>query len=439
MAQERRVSTSRLGRLSQLGRLAGGIAGGAMAEGARQLAKGQRPSVGELFLTPGNARRVGDQLSEMRGAAMKVGQLLSMDSGHLLPPQLTELLARLRENAHAMPLGQVAQVLKSSWGEGWQAQFSRFSFTPLAAASIGQVHEAVLKDGRHLAIKIQYPGIRESIDSDVENVATLLRLSSLVPEGLEIAPLLDEAKCQLHAEADYRREASVLKRFAGHLGDDPRFDMPEVVDALTTQQTLAMRFLEGSPIETLADAPSPERDRVATAMTELALREVFEWGLVQTDPNFANYLYAPQSQRIQLLDFGATREYDGAIQKSLAGLLAACLSGSDTDVEAAAAEVGYLDADDPAGYRHAVVALLRTATEPARSNTVYAFAGSDLAARMKELVVGMRVREKFARMPSPGSAVPAPQAWWSLPAVEPPARHGPGIRVGRTGDVRRYQ
>ena len=91
MASERRVTSSRLGRLSQLGRLAGGVAGGAIAEGARQLARGQRPSVEDMLLTPANARRLGDRLSEMRGAAMKVGQLLSMDSGHLLPPQLSEL------------------------------------------------------------------------------------------------------------------------------------------------------------------------------------------------------------------------------------------------------------------------------------------------------------------------------------------------------------
>ena len=118
MPEERRLTASRLGRLSQLGRLAGGIAGGAVAEGARQLASGRFPSVGDMLLTPGNAKRVGDRLSEMRGAAMKVGQLLSMDSGQVLPAQLSDLLARLREDAHAMPLGQVAKVLEVvTWAE----------------------------------------------------------------------------------------------------------------------------------------------------------------------------------------------------------------------------------------------------------------------------------------------------------------------------------
>ena len=401
MASERRVTSSRLGRLSQLGRLAGGIAGGAVAEGARQLARGQRPSIGDMLLTPGNARRLGDRLSEMRGAAMKVGQLLSMDSGHLLPPQLSELLARLRESAHAMPLGQVASVLKEAWGEGWDNRFSRFSFTPLAAASIGQVHKATLKDGTHLAVKIQYPDIRRSIDSDVDNVATLLRLSNLVPEGMDLDPLLKEAKVQLHAEADYLREARALERFGAHLAEDSRFDVPAVMDSLTTQQVLTMRFLDGSPIESLADAPSAQRDAAANALLELAIREVFDWGLVQTDPNFANYLFAAESGRIQLLDFGATRDYASHTQTALRSLLQACIHGSDGDIEAAAADVGYLEPADPAGYRSIVVTLLRTATEPARASGDYDFARSDLARRMKDIVMEMRLSEKFTRVPPP--------------------------------------
>jgi len=98
---------------------------------------------------------------------MKLGQLLSMDAGDLLPPELAEILARLRAEATAMPMSQVVAVLGANWGEGWERRLQRFSFTPVAAASIGQVHLAQTRDGRDLAIKIQYPGVRRSIDSDV--------------------------------------------------------------------------------------------------------------------------------------------------------------------------------------------------------------------------------------------------------------------------------
>jgi predicted unusual protein kinase regulating ubiquinone biosynthesis (AarF/ABC1/UbiB family) len=170
MQQQRPVPASRFSRLVQLGRLGSGIAGGVVGEGLRQLGSGNRPKAADLLLTPANARRLAERLAEMRGAAMKLGQLLSMEAGDVIPDPLPEILSRLREQANPMPLGQVADVLDAAWGEGWKNRFRRFHFTPLAAASIGQVHEAETKDGRRLAIKIQYPGIARSIDSDLDNV-----------------------------------------------------------------------------------------------------------------------------------------------------------------------------------------------------------------------------------------------------------------------------
>jgi len=132
---------------------------------------------------------------------MKVGQLLSLDAGDLMPPELGAILARLRSDAHPMLMSQLVAVLNCQWGTGWDRHFERFSFTPMAAASIGQVHAARTRDGRNLAIKVQYPGVRQSIGSDVDNVATLLRISGLLPNNLDIEPLLQEAKLQLQAEA----------------------------------------------------------------------------------------------------------------------------------------------------------------------------------------------------------------------------------------------
>ena len=399
MNKQRSLTTSRLGRLSMMGRLAGGLAGGMVSEGARQLARGQRPSVGDALLTPGNIRRLGERLSEMRGAAMKVGQLLSMDSGEILPVEVSELLARLREDAHQMPLGDVARVLNEHWGDGWDARFRRFAFTPIAAASIGQVHSAELRDGTRLAIKIQYPGIRQSIDSDVDNVATLLNLFKILPDGLEIDQLLDEAKRQLHVEADYRQEAASLREFARYLGDDARFEVPDVIDELSDQDVLAMQFVDGQPIESLSEQPRQVRDDTAENLVQLALAELFDWGLVQTDPNFANYLFDANNQRIQLLDFGATRRYDEERRGAVHRLLAACVDGDDGDVERAAAEVGYVNDDDPSGYATTIVQLLRTATEPARDKAGYRFGSSDLAQRMSNIVIDMRSRSHYGRLP----------------------------------------
>ena len=172
--------------------MATGVAGNMLMAGAQQLAQGKRPKLGDLLLTPANALRITQQLSQMRGAAMKVGQLLSMDAGDLLPAELTRILSRLRDDAHHMPPAQLQKVLAAEWGANWRTKFSRFDVKPVAAASIGQVHRAVTRDGRELAIKVQYPGVAESIDADVDNVATLLRMSGVLPRGLDVAPLLAE-------------------------------------------------------------------------------------------------------------------------------------------------------------------------------------------------------------------------------------------------------
>lgn len=378
------VPAHRASRLMHLGGLAAGLAGGMLAEGARRVVQGELPRGRDLLLTPANAARLADKLSRLRGAAMKVGQLLSMEAGDLLPPEFTAILARLRENAHYMPLGQVAGVLDASWGEGWETRFERFAFTPLAAASIGQVHEARLKDGRHLAIKVQYPGVARGIDSDVDNVAALLRVLPLLPGEARLDELLAEAKHQLHAEADYRREAGHIREFNALLGRDPDFLLPGVVDELSTEHVLAMSFVPGVPVETLAQAEPALRDRVAGLLIGLLFREFFEFGLVQTDPNFANYRYDAESGRIALLDFGATRAYPADRMAQLRGLMAAACRRDEAGVENAAQALGYLAESDPPARRHAITELFLLVCEPARQVGAYDFGASDLTVRLRD-------------------------------------------------------
>jgi predicted unusual protein kinase regulating ubiquinone biosynthesis (AarF/ABC1/UbiB family) len=303
----RPVPQGRLARLASFTRLAGGVATGVVGEGLRRLADGERPHLSDLILTPTNARKVTEQLSRLRGGAMKLGQMLSMDTGELLPPELTTILAQLRETAHFMPAHQLRQSLAAAWGPDWQSHFSRFDMVPIAAASIGQVHRARLHSGRELAIKVQYPGIAASIDSDVDNAATLLRLSGLMPTGLDISTHLAEAKRQLHEEADYRREADQMRRYRTLLSDDSRFIIPEPFEDLLHPTILPMDFVAGVPIDSLTREPDATRNAAGRALLELLLKELFEFSLMQTDPNFANYRWHPQSGRIVLLDFGAAR------------------------------------------------------------------------------------------------------------------------------------
>jgi predicted unusual protein kinase regulating ubiquinone biosynthesis (AarF/ABC1/UbiB family) len=338
----RRVPSGRVARLGAFGRLAGGVAGGVVAEGARRLASGERPRMGDLLLTPANATRVADQLANLRGAAMKLGQMVSMDAGDMLPPELTQILARLRDNAHHMPPKQLDAVLAQEWGPGWRRRFAHFQAHPIAAASIGQVHRARLPDGRELAIKVQYPGVKESIDADVDNVATLLRVSGLLPRELDIRPLLDEAKRQLHEEADYRREGAMLTRYGELLAEEDGFVVPALEPTLTTERVLAMDFVAGVPVETLEDGAQETRDAAMTRLIALVLRELFDWGLMQTDPNFANYRWQPDTGRLVLLDFGAARAVPAETSAGYCRLLAAGLSGNRDAVREAAVAAGFM-------------------------------------------------------------------------------------------------
>ncbi|WP_253189202.1 AarF/ABC1/UbiB kinase family protein [Brevundimonas sp. LM2] len=337
------VPSGRLSRLARFGGLASGVAGGMLAEGARQFSQGRRPTVGDLLLTPANAVRVTEQLAQLRGAAMKVGQLISMDAGEMLPPELSDILSRLRADARPMPQVQLKAALNRRWGRGWEARFTRFDFDPVAAASIGQVHRALTLNGDDLAIKVQYPGVRNSIDSDVDNVAALMRLSGLMPRELDVTPLLGEAKRQLHEEADYEREGQYLARFATLLADDPDFVVPRLHADLTRPDVLAMTYLPGDPVEDLATAPQAERDRVATVLMRLLLRELFAFGLMQTDPNFANYRHDPATGRIVLLDFGATRAIGPEVAEGYRVFLRAALANDRDGAIAAARRIGFFD------------------------------------------------------------------------------------------------
>jgi predicted unusual protein kinase regulating ubiquinone biosynthesis (AarF/ABC1/UbiB family) len=380
----RAVPASRLARMTGLGGMATRIAGGVAAEGLRQLVQGTRPRLGDLVLTPANARRLADELARMRGAAMKLGQLLSMDAGDLVPPDLAEVLARLRSDAAPMPGPQLKAALTAAWGEGWLRRFRHFDVRPLAAASIGQVHRAQTRDGRDLAIKVQYPGVRKSIDSDVGNVAALLRFSGLVPRGLDLAPLLEEARRQLRDEADYHREGQALARFGALLADRPAVLVPALHADLTTPAVLAMDFVASQPIETLADAPQDRRDRALTALFDLMFHELLVFRLMQTDPNFANYRWQPDSGRIVLLDFGATRAVPEAMAQGYSGLFRAGLARDRAGLDRAVRALGFIAPDTPPRVAEAILGMVEMGLAPLAEPGFFDFAGSDLALRMRD-------------------------------------------------------
>ncbi|MFC0202200.1 ABC1 kinase family protein [Paracoccus rhizosphaerae] len=404
MTDDRRprdVPQGRLSRMLRIGGLASGIGGRALAEGARQMASGQRPRAQDLLLTPANAARLAAGLAQMRGAAMKLGQLISMDAGEFLPPELAQILSRLRADADPMPPKQLQRVLDAAWGEGWLRHFSRFQVRPIAAASIGQVHRAQTRDGRDLAIKVQYPGVRASINSDIANLGLLFRVPGALPPGLDLPSLLAEARLQLHAEADYVQEAAQMRRFGQLLADRPEFLLPVPDDQFCTRDVLAMDFIDSRPIETLADAPQALRDRVATDLVRLVIDELFAFNLMQTDPNFANFRWQPDSGRIVLLDFGATRGFSDPVAPRYLALLRAALAGDAEAIRRTAVNIGYFRADTDADHQAMLLQMMETAFQPLRRGGVFDVASTDIPQRITEVAMQIARTRQRAEMPPP--------------------------------------
>ncbi|SNS24952.1 ABC1 kinase family protein [Tropicimonas sediminicola] len=376
------VPAGRAARLHRLGMMATGIAGNMAAAGARSVTRGERPDLRQLLLTPANATRIADDLARMRGAAMKVGQLLSMEAGDVLSPELATILSRLRAAADPMPPQQLKTVLRDAWGSDWRRSFRQFDTRPIAAASIGQVHRAKLRDGTQLAIKVQYPGVARSIDSDIDNLGTLIRVSGLLPAGFEIAPYLAEAKRQLHLEADYRFEAEQLTAYARLLGETTRFEIPTVAKQWSTGSVLAMSYHPSRSIDWLAEASQGDRDRVARDLIALLLDEIFRFGVIQSDPNFANYRYNPESGRVVLLDFGATRRLAPEIVDRCREILVAVLAGDTDGIETAFVALGALPDEMPRQHRARILAMIRMVFDELRRDELD-FGDSDLLTRLR--------------------------------------------------------
>ena len=330
-------------RAARLGGMALNVAGNMAARRAQGFLSGERRNLRDLLMTPGNIARITGELARMRGAAMKLGQLISMDAGDVMPPELAQIMARLRADADFMPPAQLKKVLTQAWGPDWLRQFRHFNVRPIAAASIGQVHRAQLKDGRDVAIKVQYPGVARSIDSDVANVAALVKLSGLIPKGFEIAPYVEEARKQLHDETDYLLEADHLRAFEGLLAASDRYELPVVHDDFTRRDVLVMSYIDSQPLEALAELDQGLRDRIAADLIDLVLRELFDFGIVQSDPNFANFRFNPRSERLVLLDFGATRQLDATIIDEYRDLIAAGIAQDIAGMQKAAARLGLWD------------------------------------------------------------------------------------------------
>lgn len=384
--KQSRVPTTRFGRVFRLGLTASSFAVGGLTESVRRFTGITPADAANVFLTATNAHKLAKRLSGMRGAAMKLGQMLSMESADILPPQFADALAILRDSADTMPDSQIRRVMGREYGKGWEKKFRKFDFEPIAAASIGQVHRVLTLDGRDLALKIQYPGVAKSISSDVDNMAVMLRMARILPMEMDVGGIVTEAKRQLQQEADYEAEAGFLRRYRALISDDENFVVPGVHDDLTTRRVLAMDYVDGVPLESLGDegVDQDERDRVGALLQKLMFRELFEFRTMQSDPNFANYMYRPEDGRIILLDMGSTVRFTHLFTNRYSHIAKALVDDNAGEIRRYAEQIGYLHSDDSSEHAERLLKLIRMVCAPICHDDVFDFGESDLIRRTRD-------------------------------------------------------
>lgn len=402
-AESSRVPSGRLNRFLQLGAAASKMAAGGLVESARRIGKKAQDGADHLphaLLTAKNATILAKRLARLRGAAMKVGQMLSMEGDGALPPEFAQALEILRSSAHRMPRQQVEQVFQSQLGPDYLDCFGSLEIEPLKAASIGQVHRGTTLDGRAIVIKIQYPGVAASIDSDIDNLRSLLAMARLLPGEMDVDEFAVEIKSELHREVDYGRELRQQAAYRAGLSGADQFLVPEPIPELSTDRLLAMEYAPGRELLDWAKgATQDERDRAGRLLIELLLREFFEMRLMQTDPNPANYLYDEQGERIVLLDFGATRSVSPEVGSLYRKAVLAVALSDEGLVRQVIEQLGVVAEPESHAVDHMVDIALCSAQ--VFEDRVFDFGNSDLAEVLNEKGRKMASFRKELRPPAP--------------------------------------
>ncbi|GAB4853422.1 mitochondrial chaperone [Ancistrocladus abbreviatus] len=350
--RERKVPSTPFTRALGFASLGAGLAWGTVQESGRRLMFGNpssqdtKQSALSPFLSEKNAERLALALCRMRGAALKIGQMLSIQDESLVPAPILAALEIVRQGADVMPRKQLNQVLDAELGPDWPSRLSSFNYEPMAAASIGQVHQAVTRDGVQVAMKIQYPGVATSIDSDIENVRLILDYTNLIPKGLYLDRAIKVAKEELARECDYEIEAMNQKRFRDMLSSTEGFYVPFVVEELSGKKVLTTELVSGIPIDKVAFLDQETRNYVGKKLLELTLLELFVFRFMQTDPNWSNFLYNEATKLINLIDFGAARDYPEAFVDDYLRMVLACANRDRNAVIEMSRRLGFLTGEE---------------------------------------------------------------------------------------------
>src|SRR4051812_36943010 len=352
MAQKRTKPLPK-GRVRRTAKVAG-LAGGQAARGyATRAANVTRTDEGRRSANERRqikaAEQIVDVLGQMKGAAMKVGQVASFIDLSGLPPEAQDMfqekLAALRDSAPQAPFKDMRKVIESDYGERLPDVFAEFEEEPVAAASIGQVYRAQLHDGRSVAVKVQYPGVAQAVRADLQNLGLLLRAAKRMAPGIDPKALAREIRERMTEELDYEHEAQAHRAFARAWRGHPFVVIPDVVTSLSRERVLVSEWVTGLGFEQVKKLEQPARDRFGEIVFRFFFGSLYRIGHFSGDPHPGNYMLMSDG-RVAFMDFGMTKRVPpGQIEQETA-VIRAGLEGDARELHARLVGLGFYEADD---------------------------------------------------------------------------------------------
>ncbi|XBW34671.1 hypothetical protein QEN19_000238 [Hanseniaspora menglaensis] len=396
------IPTNKFSRIFHYTSLAADVSLSAALSGVQEVYKGNKPNVKSLIFTEDNIKKIAKKFRRMRGAALKIGQMLSFQDEKVLPNDLFKILQKVQSESYIIPRQHFdKQMIKEFNGnKKWDSElYKSFEKMPIASASIGQVHFAKLQDGKDVAVKVQFPGVKECIDSDLNSMVMFLTASSLLPKGLFLNKTIENARTELAWECDYNREAECIDKFGKLLKNDTVFSVPKVYKNLTTEMVLTMDKMNGVEIMSYAESASQEwKDWVCTEIMRLCLQEIAEFRYMQTDPNWANFLYNKDAKKIELIDFGATREFSSEFINNYRFLLTAATVNDREMCHEYSKKSGYLLGLESQQMVDAHVDSVMVLGEPFAQPGLYDFKNQTVTDRIRGNI-GVMINERLTPPP----------------------------------------
>ena len=349
---------------------------------------GETKGFRDFALTEANAEKLAQALCKMRGAALKLGQAMSMQEDQFLPEPIKKAFNKARQSANIMPSWQLEKILEEAFGESWLTDnFKSFDVRPFAAASIGQVHKAVLKDGRRVVLKIQYPGVANSIDSDLDNLKRLMNYTGIFPKSMFLEDFITNTRVELKDECNYKLEAQKQMKYHELAKSIKNVSVPMVIQELSRDNILTMEEIEGIDLDTCArELSQEERNFIGAKVMEVTLKEIFDWRFMQTDPNFANFFYNPNTETVYLLDFGAAREYDFSFCKNYLDTVFGASNNDPALIYKATKELGFLSGEESEVMKAAHIESIIVVGQPFSKPGLFDFGNQSITKQIYDLM-----------------------------------------------------